>query len=119
MDTRTTRQPGRLRRDRIDVLAFLKSEGFTPKGPGPWVALGLCPFHKDHRPSLRGNLETGRIRCMACGVSLDPVGFVMQRHGLNFRQAAEHLGAWEDLSGFPPAMASTATGPRARQGGRP
>lgn len=119
MDARTTRQPGRFRRDRIDVLAFLKSEGFTPKGPGPWVALGLCPFHKDHRPSLRGNLETGRCKCFSCGWSGDPVAFVMQRHGLNFRQAAEHLGAWEDLSGFPTATVSTATSPRARQGGRP
>lgn len=97
MDTRTTREPGRLRRDRIDIPAFFKSEGFMPKGAGPWVDLGLCPAHKDHRPSLRGNLETGRIRCMACGWSVDPIAFVMQRRGLGFRQAAQHLGAWEEL----------------------
>ncbi|HOX50450.1 MAG TPA: CHC2 zinc finger domain-containing protein [Fibrobacteria bacterium] len=97
MDATNTRTRGRLRRDRIDIPAFLKSEGFTWKGPGPWVDLGLCPFHKDHRPSLRGNLETGRVRCMACGWSGDPVAFTMQRHGLTFGQAARRLGAWEEL----------------------
>lgn len=97
MDTRTTRRPGRLRRDWIDVLAFLKTEGFNPKGAGPWKEAGICPFHNDQKPSFRINTETGRGRCMSCGWSGDPVAFVMQRHGLGFRQAAERLGAWEEL----------------------
>ena len=97
MDTRTTRVPGHLRRDRIDIPATFKAEGFTWKGSG-WVDLGLCPFHDDRRPSLRGNLETGRIKCMACAWSGDLVAFIMQRHGLGFRQAAQHLGAWEELT---------------------
>jgi hypothetical protein len=96
MDTRT-RVPGRINRGRLDIRAFFKSEGFTPKGAGLWVELGLCPVHKDHRPSLRGNLETGRIRCMSCGWSVDPIAFVMQRRGLGFRQAADYLGIWEEL----------------------
>jgi hypothetical protein len=99
MDTRSTRAPGRLRRDWIDIPATFKAEGFAWRGPGPWVELGLCPFHDDHRPSLRGNLETGRIRCMSCGWTGDLVAFIMQRHGLGFCQAAEHLGAWEELDG--------------------
>lgn len=97
MDTRTTRTPGRLRREWVDIPAALQREGFSWKGPGPWVDLGRCPFHKDHRPSLRANLETGRIRCMACGWSGDLVAFTMQRYGLGFRQAAQNLGAWEEL----------------------
>lgn len=98
MDTRTTRAPGRLRREWINIPATFKAEGFTPKGSGgPWAELGGCPFHNDHHPSLRGNLETGRIRCMSCGWSGDLVAFIMQRHGLGFRQAAQHLGAWEEL----------------------
>ena len=97
MNATTTRTRGRLRRDWIDIPAFFKSEGFTWKGSGPWVELGRCPFHKDERPSFRGNLETGRLRCMSCGWSGDLVAFVMQRHGLGFRQAAQYLGAWEEL----------------------
>ncbi|GEM_PF-4250618 len=115
MDSRTTRPRGRLRRDLIDIPAFFKSEGFTPKGAGPWVELGRCPFHKDQRPSLRGNLETGRVRCMACGWSGDPVAFIMNRHNLTFGQAARHLGAWEDLSDLPP---SRLAGGVRRGGGR-
>lgn len=89
---------GLLRRNWVDIPAFFKSEGYSWRGTGPWVELGLCPFHTDHHPSLRGNLETGRIRCMSCGVSLDPLGFVMQRHGLKFVEAARFLGAWEELA---------------------
>ncbi len=120
MDAKTTRNGrGRLRRDLINPRDAYSREGFRLKGSGPWIEAGICPFHDDHKPSFRVNLETGRGRCMSCGWSGDLVAFVMQRHGLNFRQAAEHLGAWEDLSGFSPATVSTATSPRARQGGRP
>lgn len=90
---------GRLRRDLIDVPALFQAEGFSWRGKGPWVDLGLCPFHDDHRPSLRGNLVTGRLRCMACGWSGDPVALVMQRHGMGFIQAAQHLGAWDEVGG--------------------
>ena len=115
MDSRTTRPRGHLVRSSINVPDFFKSEGFKWKGPGPWVDLGLCPFHKDQRPSLRGNLETGRVRCMACGWSGDPVAFIMQRHGLTFGQAARHLGAWEDLPDLPPSRLAGAV---LRGGGR-
>ena len=37
MDTRTTRAPGRLRREWIDIPATFKAEGFSWKGSGPWV----------------------------------------------------------------------------------
>jgi len=97
MDTRTTRTRGRLDRKKINVPALLASEGYPPKGPGPWVELGCCPFCKGDRDTFRANLETGRIRCACCHWTGDPVAFVMQRHGLGFRQAAQHLGAWEEL----------------------
>lgn len=95
MSAQNSRIRGRLRRDLIDVPAFLRLEGFTWRGPGPWVELGLCPVHKDTRPSLRGNLETGRLRCMSCGWSADIVAYVQHRHGLGFVDACKHLGAWE------------------------
>lgn len=91
---------GRFRRDLIDVPSLFKAEGFSWKGAGPWVDLGLCPFHDDHRPSFRGNLNTGRLKCMACGWSGDPVALVMQRHRMGFRRAAQHLGAWEETGGL-------------------
>jgi hypothetical protein len=117
MDTRTTRAPGHLRRDRIDIPTTFKAEGFIWKGCGPWVDLGICPFHGDEHPSLRGNLETGRVRCMSCGWSGDLVAFIMQRHGLGFRQAAQHLGAWEELSGEPDYRPFRRVGEAFRKGG--
>lgn len=95
----TKRAPGKVHRDQIDVLAFFTSEGFRWRGTGGWVELGVCPFHKDSRPSLRGNLETGRARCMSCGWTGDPIAFVMQRHGLGFVDACKHLGAWQAVGG--------------------
>lgn len=99
MDTRIPRTRGHLVRKKINVPAVLESEGFTWKGSGPWVETGRCPFCKDARDTFRGNLETGRLRCVCCNWTGDPVAFVMQRHGLGFRQAAERLGAWEELPG--------------------
>ena len=88
--------PGRLRREWIDISATFKAEGFQSKGRGPWVDLGLCPFHEDHRPSLRGNLATGRLRCMACGWNGDLVDYVQQRYRLSFLDACRRLGSWDE-----------------------
>jgi len=114
MNAQTSRLSGRLRRDWIDAPAFFKLEGFSWRGSGPWVELGICPFHKDHRPSLRGNLQTGRLRCMSCGWNGDLVAFVQQRHGLGFREAARSLGAWEELpdDGTHPFRRAIASAPR-------
>lgn len=86
---------GRLRRDWINVKEVLNKEGWTWKGKGPWVELGRCPFHGDHRPSFRGNIVTGRLRCMACGWSGDLIDYLTHRYRLSFRDACVRLGAWE------------------------
>lgn len=111
MDATTTRSGrGRLRRDQLNPKEAYSREGFTLKGAGPWVEAGICPFHKDHKPSFRVNLETGRGRCMACGWSGDLVSFVMQRHGIGFVDAARHLGAWQDLSDSPTTFFAPSVG---------
>jgi hypothetical protein len=35
---------------------------------GGW-AVGLCPFHDDHNPSLAVHLESGAFKCFSCGAS--------------------------------------------------
>lgn len=87
---------GRFRRDLLsDFWTFYTSEGFRLRRSGSWVEAGKCPFHDDHQPSFRVNLETGRARCMSCGWSGDVVAFTMQRYHLSFVEACKHLGAWE------------------------
>ena len=56
-------------------------------------ALGLCPFHDDHTPSLSVNLDgrRGGWICFAgCGKG-DLVGFHMRLKGLAFREAVRDL----------------------------
>jgi DNA primase len=63
-------------------------------GRGSWRS-ALCPFHDDHRPSLRVNVTSGAFRCMVCGAKGgDVLAFHQQRHGLRFVEAAKALGAW-------------------------
>ncbi|MBM3358465.1 MAG: hypothetical protein FJY54_12150, partial [Betaproteobacteria bacterium] len=67
---------------------FEQREGLRLIGRGPWRS-ALCPFHDDHNPSLRVNVETGAFRCMACGArGGDVLAYHRARYGLSFTQAA-------------------------------
>lgn len=75
--------------------AYLGSLGIKLAGTGEWKT-ALCPFHKDSRPSLRVQLDSGAFRCMACGAhGGDVLAFHMQKRGLKFIDAAKDLGAWK------------------------
>jgi hypothetical protein len=60
-------------------------------------ATGLCPFHKDRNPSLSMDLDRGLYHCFTCASSGDMISFVRQLHGLDFKAAAKHFGAWRDV----------------------
>ena len=85
----------RFRREALpDPPAYFLGAGVRLIGRGPWRS-ALCPFHDDHRPSLRVNVDTGAFRCMACGAKGgDVLAFHRQRYGLTFKEAAQGLGAW-------------------------
>ncbi|WP_449369718.1 CHC2 zinc finger domain-containing protein [Thiomonas sp.] len=79
-----------------DPLTFYPAELGALHGRGVWRS-ALCPFHKDSRPSLRVNVQTGAFRCMVCGASGgDVLAFQMQRYGLPFAAAAKAVGAWNE-----------------------
>lgn len=82
-------------RDRLpDPERYYTAELGALRGRGVWRD-AVCCFHKDTRPSLRVNVETGAFRCMACGASGgDVLAFQMQRYGQPFPDAAKTLGAW-------------------------
>jgi DNA primase len=74
---------------------YYKKQGLKLIGGGEWKN-AVCPFHADHRPSLRVRLDSGGFKCMACGAhGGDILAFHMQRYGLNFKQAAKDLGVWK------------------------
>jgi len=73
---------------------YYQEQGLKLTGGGEWKN-AVCPFHNDHKPSLRVRLDSGGFKCMACGIhGGDVLSFHMQRHGLTFKQAATDLGAW-------------------------
>ncbi|HTN74267.1 MAG TPA: DNA primase [Pirellulaceae bacterium] len=51
----------------------------------------LCPWHADSRPSLNVNPERQTWKCWVCNIGGDIFSFVMQREGIDFRQAMEML----------------------------
>jgi len=87
---------GRFIREQLpDPLAYFDGEGVPLKGPGTWRT-GPCHFHGGS-DSLRVNIKTGGFMCMNCMVKGgDVLAYVMQRHGLEFVQAARSLGAYAD-----------------------
>lgn len=66
-------------------------------GGDRWQDGGLCPFHADNRPgSFKVHTGTGAYRCFSCGAhGGDVIAFTMNRYGMSFREALEHLAtAW-------------------------
>jgi hypothetical protein len=54
---------------------------------------GLCPFHADHHPSLRVNVQKQQWYCDPCGKGGDVFKWVMERDRLTFGEAARKLAA--------------------------
>ena len=60
--------------------------------------VGLCPWHDDSRPSLQVNPERQTWKCWVCNIGGDAFSYVMQREGIDFREALEMLA---DRAGIP------------------
>jgi hypothetical protein len=56
---------------------------------------GLCPFHKEKTPSFTVSDERGFYHCFGCAAHGDVFEWMMQAHGLSFREAIEQLAAGE------------------------
>lgn len=87
---------GEYNRDRLpEPISYFEAEGVHLVGPGRWKT-GPCDFHGGS-DSLRVNTESGGWCCMACDAKGgDVLAFHMQRHGLEFVEAARALGAYQD-----------------------
>nr|NIX15029.1 DNA primase [Candidatus Dadabacteria bacterium] len=53
--------------------------------------LGICPFHDDHKPSMRVSDDKGLFHCFACGTGGDIIGFHMKFNNLDFVSALKEL----------------------------
>src|SRR5262249_14053142 len=89
---------GRFRRELLPAPAPFYSNEVGKLHPiaTDWTTV-CCVFHRDKKPSLRINLNTGGFYCLACGAKGgDVIDFVMKRYGLDFVAAAKYVGAWDD-----------------------
>lgn len=87
---------GRFIREQLpDPLAYFDGEGVPLKGSGTWRT-GPCHFHGGS-DCFRVNVKSGGFKCMNCEVKGgDVLAYAMQRHGLEFVEAALSLGAYVD-----------------------
>ena len=88
-------------REASDIVAVVGS--YLSLQPAGGVFKGICPFHKDTRPSLQVDPKWQNFRCWACGQNGDVFTFVELFEKLTFREARELLArrAGVNLEGSP------------------
>jgi len=73
---------------------YFRTQRLMLTGGGKWRS-ALCPIHGDSRRSLRGRLDTGAFRRMACSTHGGGVlALHVLRTGLHFVDTAKALSAW-------------------------
>ena len=91
-------------RQEISVQRLAEARGIKLRRVGKNL-MGLCPFHKDSKPSLSITPSTNKWHCLGCGKGGTAIDWVMAAQGVSLRHALEILS--RDLL----PMASTTAGP--------
>lgn len=60
--------------------------------------VGLCPWHDDSKPSLNVNQDRQTFKCWVCNLGGDIFSFIMQKEGVEFREALEMLAERAGIS---------------------
>lgn len=76
-------------REAIDIVDLVGSYAELRRQGRMFVA--HCPWHDDTRPSLQVNPDRQSWKCWVCDIGGDIFSFVMQREGIDFREALEML----------------------------
>ena len=85
--------------NRLDKSKFYKELGPSLKINGKPDALGLCPFHDDHNPSLSVNIETGQYFCHVCNDGGDLFKFYIRHKQVSFKEALSQLSEYSGQAG--------------------
>jgi DNA primase len=79
-------------KQRIPLLDYLQQGNWTARRAGDRAEfVGVCPFHRDNRPSFYVNAHKNLFYCHGCGRGGDLIRFVELSKGLSFRQSVAHL----------------------------
>lgn len=76
-------------RDRADLVALV--EDYVHLKAHGRYHMGLCPFHQEKTASFAVYTDKQYYHCYGCGKAGDVFSFLMERDGLNFREALEAL----------------------------
>ena len=88
----TGEQRSRLRR-RIPLIVYLEQQGWKPAAYSESDEVcGLCPLHRDSRPSFYVNRRKDVFYCHGCGQGGDVIRLAELLHGMDFRAALATLG---------------------------
>lgn len=79
-------------KERLDIVEIISASVPLRKSGRSYV--GFCPFHPNTRtPAFTVYPDTQSYHCFGCKASGDVFTFLMQRQGLEFRDALEQLAA--------------------------
>jgi DNA primase len=79
-------------KQRLPLLEYLQQHHWTPCRTGPRQEfVGLCPLHRETRPSFYVNARKNLFYCHGCGQGGDLIRFVELSQHLSFRQSLAYL----------------------------
>jgi DNA primase catalytic core len=92
-------------KQRFSLLDYLRQQNWVarPAGHGSEF-VGLCPLHRDTRPSFYVNARKNLFYCHGCGQGGDLLCFIQLSRQLSFRQSLAYLQQREAASADPAAV---------------
>ncbi|MDP7006551.1 MAG: DNA primase [Phycisphaerales bacterium] len=78
-------------REQVDLVALISE--YVPLQPKGREWVGICPFHDDHKPSMRvvTHKENAFYKCFSCGAYGDCIKFVREYLKKDFGEALQFL----------------------------
>ncbi|MEO5367884.1 MAG: CHC2 zinc finger domain-containing protein, partial [Magnetococcus sp. WYHC-3] len=75
----------------VNLAELCRARGIELKPNGRKDLIGLCPFHKETKPSFIVTPGKNLFHCMGCGAAGSVIDFVMKADGIDFRTAVDNL----------------------------
>jgi DNA primase len=85
-------------KQQIPLMGYLQAQDWRPARPlsrGRWM--GLCPLHRDHKPSFLVDPNKDLFYCYGCGRGGDVIRFAEIYHQVKFPQAVALLRQWRGV----------------------